>query len=221
MSYIFPNTCIYCGQVLPDNMSVCSTCRTKLPKIQNTICQYCGNEITMCTCKVGDFAFKRNISVYRYEGVVKTLVTRMKYHSKPQLCVFMAQQMLEAINLHYADIKFDVVTHVPMFPTKVLARGYNQSKVIACHIASKLGINEQQLLYKRLGMKTQKRLSRKDRRKNVHNKFYTKYDITSKTVLLIDDIMTTGSTLSECALMLKKGGAKAVYCATFAITCKK
>lgn len=221
VSYLFPNKCIVCSELSEDGKAICRNCYKKLPVTSGRICERCGREELYCNCKIGDFAFVRNISLYRYEDSAKKLLLNFKYHNKPQLAVYMGHKMSKLISVMYKDIKFDYITYVPMTHLKLFSRGYNQAKLLAEQISKDIRVPIAPLLIKKLSLRSQKYTRGKNRRDNVKNKFKSIQILNSKTVLLIDDVMTSGSTLSECAYALKKANADKVYCATFAITCKK
>ena len=119
----------------------------------------------------------------------------------------------------FAD--FDCVCEVPMRGRDRRRRGYNQAELLAKHTAKLLNIpHKKRLLIKTKNTKTQHSQNMEQRWMNIRNVFAvnSKYDVTGKTVLLIDDIKTTGATLDECARTLKLKGALEVYCATALIT---
>lgn len=220
--YIYPSSCLYCGEKLDTGERVCADCMDKLPVILGETCSRCGLEIGDCNCKVGDFAFVSNIAPYRYDGPVKSIVKRMKFGKLPQLLKPMSDDMLSVFNRRYGEIEFDAVSYVPMSTLARLERGFNQSEILAHKLSSSLGVPLRSTLKKKFGVRPQKKMKTiTQRRKNVNNKFYTIADVKGQTILLVDDVSTTGSTLSECAKTLKRAGAEQVFCITYAITCKK
>ena len=127
--------------------------------------------------------------------------------------------------LKSADIleSIDIITYIPMGKKDMNRRGYNQTKLIAKELTGITGVKNVSLLKKVRETKEQKTLGAADRRKNLNNAFEFKFreDIKGKTVLIIDDVCTTGSTLSEAARILKKAGAGKVIAAAFAKVVKK
>ena len=105
----------------------------------------------------------------------------------------------------------------------VSKRGFNQSELLAQIVSDKCGIPLNKLLYKKRKTKLQKYQSLDDRFSNVYNAFdlVEGADVSGRTILLIDDIKTSGATLSSASAVLKAYGAKAVYCATIAIVRRK
>lgn len=108
---------------------------------------------------------------------------------------------------------------VPLFWTKFLKRGYNQAALLAKTISSECDMEYADILKRIKDTKTQTRLSTEARRKNVYGAFMLKSgEVEGKNVLLVDDVMTTGATINECARVLKEAGAKEVYSCVAAIT---
>jgi ComF family protein len=130
---------------------------------------------------------------------------------------YFAQRMSASL-VHAFDIKdIDFITCVPMHILKKLNRGYNQSEYLARIIAKNVGLPFKNVLYEQKNNKTQhKQTGRNDRFLNVKNRYKvrTRTSFKGKTILIVDDIITTGATLSECARLLKLKGAEKVFCVT-------
>ena len=221
MSYIYPDKCMFCGVPVGDGKVACKECFETIPYISGDTCERCGTEKEYCNCKVGDFAFKQNVSVFYFENSIKKMVYRFKFYKLPQIASVMADFMAKQVSVKYKDITFDLVTFVPVSPLKRVFRGYDQSKLLAKAVAERLGLPMEKTLSRKVFSRSQKYRKGKERRNNVRGKFKASQPLNAKRVLIIDDIMTTGSTLSECARVLKREGVKEVFCSTFAISCKK
>lgn len=221
ISYIFPNKCVCCGKIIVEKISLCDECRKRLCRIEGNICRYCGREQAYCTCKRAGNAYERNVSVFRYDGAAADAVKRFKMGKIPQISVYISNEMSMLIEREYDGISFDCVTFVPMARIKETRRGFNHAELIAKRIADNLGLPMRPLLKRRFGFYSQKSLNSADRFKNVRGKFRVVKNVRGMTVLLIDDVITTGATLGECAGQLKNAGAAAVFGATFASTYKK
>lgn len=222
MSLLYPDKCHYCSKLIVNSKTgICDECASNLPIIKGDICERCGAELCDCNCKKGDFAFNSNISLMRFEGPAKSLVSRMKFGKIPQLTVFMGNEMSSLIKRKYQLCNFDAITYVPMNKLKQISRGFNQAELLALIIGEALNIPVVKTLNKKFSFSSQKARSRKDRFKKIKGAFIPISTFDYKNVLVIDDIITTGATLSECAYVLKKSGVQSVYCATFALTCKK
>jgi competence protein ComFC len=115
--------------------------------------------------------------------------------------------------------KSDVIAPVPLFWWKRLRRGYNQANLLADVVGDECGIEVKHMLRRVKNTKTQTQLDEESRKKNVSDAFEINGAmVKDKTVLLIDDVLTTGATLNECARVLKEAGAKKVYSCVAAIT---
>ena len=108
LSLLFPEKCIFCGEVIQKSpFPVCEKCSINTPVIKGERCKYCGGEYNACLCKLGDYAFTRNISVYKYEGAASTIIKRFKFGKKIQLADFIAREMAITIKREYSSVKFE------------------------------------------------------------------------------------------------------------------
>lgn len=130
--------------------------------------------------------------------------------------------MTEFVRKHYLDIKqFDIITPIPLFPSRLRERGYNQSQLLAEQIAREHQITlSLRNLVRIRNTEHQTLLSKKERWTNIHGAFRIRNPIrfSGKNILIIDDLLTTGATASEAARALKSAGAKTVGVLTLAIT---
>jgi ComF family protein len=131
----------------------------------------------------------------------------------------MGTQMAHCVNDRYSDINFDVVTFVPLTRKRKRSRGYNQSQLLANQISKTLDIPCKTLLKKVVSNRPQRSMRGNERRGNVFGVYdiVPNVDVTGKTILIVDDVKTTGSTVGECCATLKAYGANKVYAVTFAI----
>ena len=219
---IYPNKCLFCGKIISENETLCKTCLETIKLVGKNTCKYCGRDLEYCRCKIGDFAFDGNASCFYYIGTTRILVHRFKFRKRPQLGKILSESMIKTIGDKYKGFTFDRVMFVPATKMNRMVRGYDQAEILADNISALLGIPLCSDLKSKFRLLPQKSVGYKNRRKNVKGKFYIENsDLKGKRILLVDDVMTSGSTLSECAKILKKAGAKEVYCITFAITLKK
>ena len=124
--------------------------------------------------------------------------------------------MADYINEKYYGEKFDFITAVPMYFSDRKARGYNQSDELAAALSEKLGIEFRSVIRKIYHTDKQSGKQMTDRTGNVFGVFDVEENLEGKSILLVDDIRTTGSTLSECGKMLYLAGAKRVCCVSIA-----
>lgn len=220
-SALYPLRCPFCGEVPLFGEKACEECLKAAPLVEDNPCLICGEGENLCTCKgVGEkFFFDGLCGVYYYEGNVKNGIFRFKFRGEKVLGEFFAEKMAERLKECFPGKNFDAVTAVPLTKKGLRKRGYNQSGVLGKIIAEELGLPFEELLLKVKDNPPQHLAKGENRRKNVKGVFSVKDKsrVEGKTILLCDDIKTTGATLSECAEILKKAGAEKVYCITAAI----
>lgn len=220
---VFPRRCRYCGKVITPERQICEDCETNLPHIPVPVCPLCGHTKTDCTCKQKKHKYKSICAPFYYEDAIVQAIHRLKFENKDFLAEPFAADMAACIRREYADITFDSVTFVPFTKRQMRIREWNPSEALAKALAEHLGLPLEALLVKLYETKTQHTLASNMRTGNVFGVFdiADPNAVAGKTVLLVDDIKTTGATLSECAKMLMLADAKAVYACTFAITKRK
>lgn len=205
LDLLYPNRCPLCNEIIPFDEYFCKVCGKKLSKPP-------GNTVSD---NLDGFA-----AVTVYDSVSIPYVGEMKRRNNGYALSGAAYKIYE--RLLETDIldKTDAVTYVPMANKDLYKRGYNQTKVIAKEVAGLSGIPCAGLLKKVKETFEQKKLGAEDRRKNVVGAFNAcnNRKLIGKNILVIDDVSTTGSTLSEAARALKAGGAEKVFAAVFAKT---
>ena len=216
----YPNVCLGCSEIIESGDSLCEYCHNMLDiTAKDKLCLKCGLRKKKCDCSKYIFCFDGCIAPFYYSGIAKRMMYRFKFRREEYISDYFAQQMALCIKQNYHNIVFDTVVYVPMGKLRELRRGYNQSKVLAEKISKLLNLPmAEDVLQAKGRRKIQHNLSHDKRFLNVKDKYYCKIPLKGKTVLLIDDIKTTGATLNQCALQLLKGGALSVYCATALIT---
>ena len=208
LDMIYPNRCPFCDDYIPFDEYYCTDCRDKLsppPEYEDY-------------SNIDDFT-----AVTVYDDYSIPFVYKMKKESNGyalSAAAFMIFQSLASSKLLNA---VDIVTYVPMRRRDKLRRGYNQTAIIARELAQLAEKPCKPLLKKVRDTSQQKTLGAADRRINVKDAFAyrSRYSVSGKTVLIIDDVCTTGSTLDEAAAKLKGAGASSVTAAVFAKTKKK
>jgi len=219
ISLIFPRRCGFCGRTIAANLHICKECGDNLPRILGDICKNCGRELNVCCCKNKKYEFELCVAPFYYEGIVKSGIWRYKYRGKLYAAETFSYYLLDAIHLEYSNIDFDIVSAVPMSKKEFAKRGYNQSVLLAKLLARKLNIKYSEALTKICDTKTQQSCNALQRQGNVFGVFKATdiKNIKDKTILFVDDISTTGTTLNECSKMLKLAGAKQIYCVVIAL----
>lgn len=222
---ISPAKCWVCGdRALRSKSLFCNNCLPKVFFIANH-CKKCGrssekNDICS-SCRTNQYFFDIARSVFIYDQFAKKIIHDYKFKNKRFYFRFLAN-LLSNKSQEFANEKIDIISCVPMHYFQLLRRGYNQSAILAKSIAKKMQINfEQNLLYKLRNNKPQHQiLSMRERLQNLKDTFQinSKFNLKDKNILLIDDVLTTGTTANECAKILKKNGANRVFVLTVAST---
>lgn len=217
---LFPKRCELCGSVICIGEVRCEACEC-LEHINAPICLKCGCAKEDCICKKQsrEAEYKGVIAPFYYGGSIASGILNLKMNEMPKLAQAHGREIANAVKKHYGDIDFDFVTFVPMYKRDEAARGFNQARLLAEIVSEECGIPLRDVLVKTHKTKMQKRQNATDRFVNMYGAFEIRENenLSGAKVLLIDDVKTTGSTLTSVALTLKAYGAKSVYCAVTAI----
>ncbi len=184
---------------------------------RKNLCERCGKHKRECMCRHG-IAYECAMSVYPYEEPIKERFWAFKFRGKVGYGVYFGDRMTRLCEGAYGD-SIDIVVYVPMLPKKERERGYNQAEILAKHVAAGIGREVRGILVKQRDNPEQhKQADVLSRRANVRGLFELTRDahlyIHGKNILLVDDVLTTGATLDECARVLLAGGALSVRCLT-------
>ncbi len=215
---LFPNRCCLCGKVITMGGHMCLNCTNDAPYVLPPICGCCGRGASVCTCKNRRRTFERCVMPFYYDKQVHTAIGILKNQGYISTVKGLAAEMAELLRREYGGIPFDYITPVPLHPTDLRRRGFNQSELLAQSLSDLTEIPLKILLEKIFTTPPQKELSSLRREANLFGAFNVlpQWNLNDKVILLVDDVITTGSTLNECAKMLKIAGAKEVYAITVA-----
>ena len=205
-SFIYPNICGLCGKSVKYNSYTCTNCLSILK-------YYRGREINNCKTQYYD----QMINLYEYTGIIKKRIWQLKFRDGKYISKAFAY--LIYMKLRKLNIGFDIIIPVPISMGRYMERGYNQCGLLVKELSKLLKKESSfKLLIKRKNNKRQSDLNIIDRKINVVDVYKIKDEekIKNKIILLVDDVCTTGSTLNECAKMLKLSGAKKVIAITIA-----
>ncbi len=219
VSLLYPSTCIICGKNVRAGEYLCDGCEAKIIRIVPPFCETCSepfegsiNTAFSCAnCAHRTIHFDAAVAAYRGRGI--------KYNRQIHLRHVVARWLRAALDdERLRDYEFDVVVPVPLHPARQRERGFNQASLLAQLLSAHTSIPCKPVLKRIRYTTTQTALDRSERMENLHNAFRLRKnaDVRGLRVLLIDDVLTTGSTLSECARVLKRAGAKSVHAATAA-----
>lgn len=218
---LFPQRCAYCLKAIPSNALMCSECEKDLPRIIGTVCPKCGREKEACTCKGAEMYYSAIAAPFYYRGKVRRGIHAFKFRKYSQNADAYAVEMAETVKDRFGSIKFDFITEVPMTKRSLKKRGYDQGALLAEKVSRILSIeHKNNVLTKLYETDKQHNLSFYLRRGNLTGVFdvIDPSAVDGKTILIADDISTSGETLNECAKMLWLYGAKDIYCITVALT---
>ena len=213
---LFPHHCLLCNEILMPNQRLCADCRAHAPYILPPVCSQCGRSEDVCICGGHTHAFERCVSPFYHEDRVRDTVLRIKEEFDAVVADGFAAEMAEVIRREYGGIAFDMVTSVPLHKKDFYDRGFDQAGGLAKALTERLGLPYETVLTKLTRTEPQKELTAIRRRGNLLGVFDVTADVAGRTILLVDDVITTGSTLDECAKMLKIFGAREVYAVTAA-----
>jgi ComF family protein len=214
--HLLPGSCLLCGAD-SENTLLCPACSADLPHQATALCPQCGIETSLgerCgTCLKSPPAFTRTIAAFRYEFPVDRLIQALKYNHQLPLANWFGGCLSEQI----AADEHDLLLPLPLHPSRLQDRGFNQSVEIARAIHRRLGIPMNVDCLTRIrATPPQAALPLKERAKNVRGAFECTVNLSGKRILLVDDVMTTGSTLRECARVLELHGAAQITLAVVA-----
>lgn len=202
---IAPDECLGCGT---EGKCLCLDCEELLAIKKVSACVMCNQQNTdnrVCNrCRAKTYVSGASIA-YRYSGITKDLISRMKYENGRSIARYFASKLPKVEN----DSQV-IVCFVPCDGPSRRARGYDQAELIAKHYARFNHLKYKNILL-RIEHKKQVGRSRQERFKNVQGNFEAKGDIRGLNVILIDDVITTGATISECANTLRLAGARKVW----------
>lgn len=222
---VLPSWCVACRKELPwqeRTASCCAPCWAALPKIGGAKCSSCalplpGAAAGLCLgCQADPAPLVWCEAWGEYRGGLEKLVTALKFERHDFLDDALASLLEESVR-ERGDLGFDALVPVPMGRAKERRRGYNQSELLARALSRRLAIHcDMTLLTRRQERATQSTLPKRDRAANVRGAFAASSRVKGKSILVIDDICTTGETLRACAAALVRAGVARVCAVTVA-----
>ena len=218
---LFPERCACCGKAIRPLTLCCAACRETICTVDPPVCRLCGCNEADCTCGHASSLLEGRAAPFYYEGTVRKGILRLKEQGKHDSAEFFGMAMGETVKREWPNIKFSLVVPVPVTQEVRRRRGYNQCVLLAKELADSLGLPVCEALHKIHETRAQKELPAVFRRGNVLGAYDVDANIplVGATVLLVDDISTTGSTMQECAKMLRICGVEKVYGITAAVDC--
>lgn len=181
-------------------------CPVCFAELESSHCVQCANN---------DFIFSFARSAANYDNEAKSLVHGLKYGGYQALAIYFAEKMAERLHEYPEFAEYDTVAAVPLHRVRKRERGFNQSELIGRNFAKMSGKNFIDLVQRKRYTRSQTDLDFRNRKRNVSGAFEARKQTRGKSVILIDDVFTTGHTINECALALFEAGAHSVAAYTF------
>src|SRR5262245_9333641 len=227
VSLLYPATCTICGKSVRAGEYLCNNCEAKIIRIVPPFCETCSepfegsitNIFTCANCAHRTIYFDAAVAAYRGRGIVREIIHEFKYAHQIHLRHLVACWLRAALDDERLRVcHFNIIVPVPLHPARQRERGFNQAGLLAELLSAQTAIRSKPVLERIRYTTTQTALDRSERMENLHNAFRLRKnaDVRGLRVLLIDDVLTTGSTLNECARVLKRAGAISVHAATAA-----
>jgi predicted amidophosphoribosyltransferase len=215
LDLLLPRACLVCGRV---GAQLCTACRAGLPRLDPPLCELCGAPtawpVARCReCSGRRLGFARARAAVVYDASVQRLVAGWKERGLRRVAEDAAALVAERIPAPAASI----VTFVPSDRGRLAARGHHPAARLACALARRYGLPCERLLERPSGSQRQRGLSLAERRRNVSGAFAATGRVAGP-VLLVDDVYTSGATVSAAAAALRAAGAERVDVVTFART---
>lgn len=225
MDLLYPPVCPFCGEIQKPGTGICDVCRGKLPIIKEPRCMKCGKPIVSeeqeyCRdCARRNYAYTQGRSLWLHISPVTQAIYQFKFHNKRCYGEIFAKEMAFRYGRWVRDHKIEEIIPVPLHPSRMRARGFNQAALLAECLSKELQIPVgKNVVYRIRKTKPQKQLDDHEREKNLKQAFgVSRQWKAPRNVLLVDDIYTTGSTIHRISKVLKKAGVEKVYFLTISI----
>lgn len=227
--FVFPSRCIICDDVLPygfdlENEYLCDVCKKKLEFIKEPTCKKCGAMINRedgtycirCEKKMHE-SFEYGFGILRYNEFIKESLHRIKYNGRKEYLDFYGKCIAKIFKNRFKEIKPDYFVPVPIHKARFRERNYNQAFVLAKAISNELlkfGIDipvNDELIFRTKNTRVLNKLSNADRSDELKGAFKVEDASFIEKVVIVDDIYTTGATINNMALALKRAGVSKVY----------
>jgi ComF family protein len=227
VSLFYPPVCAVCGANVGPSEYLCDACEAKATRIVPPFCEICSepfpgaitNAFTCANCGNRKLHFEAAVAAYRSRGIVRHVIHDFKYNKQLHLRHVVSRWLADALaDVRLRGWRFDALVPVPLHPARRRERGFNQAELLAEFVSERFSIESKPILERIRYTKTQTAFDRAERMENLRDAFRLRKnaDVRGYRMLLIDDVLTTGSTLSECARVLKAAGAVSVHAATAA-----
>ena len=225
LNILFPRRCPVCGEIVKSAGSlICPSCFQELSFVKSPVCKKCGKEIVNETmeycedCMSHRHVFEYGVALVNYDETARRSMVQIKYKNKREYLDFYGTAMALRYEKAIGRMQVDAIVPIPIHKSRRRKRGFNQAEVLADVMAERLKLPvEPGMLVRTKKTLPQKELSAMDRLRNLSGAFCAgTIPDGVRSVLLVDDIYTTGSTIEACARALKAAGIERIY---FAVIC--
>lgn len=215
---LFPRRCPVCDRVLPVGTLICPPCTDKLKTIRTPFCRKCGKGLAdereeyCADCRQTRHFYTEGRALYEYPCIRRSMY-RFKYKGRREYAEFYGRELSRLLGDVIRRWDPDALVPIPLHRTRKRKRGYNQAQALADVLGRQLGIRVESGLLKRVKKTVpQKCLNREMRQNNLKKAFkLCRNDVKLNTIIVIDDIYTTGSTIDAAAAVLREAGIRKVY----------
>ncbi|MCM1192300.1 MAG: ComF family protein [Butyrivibrio sp.] len=220
---VYPRRCPVCDDIVGRRgEKICLKCMDRLKLLTPPWCMRCGKKTEegqeYCgDCREKAHLFERGRALYEYDSAAEPIY-RFKYGGRREYAEFFGEQLADYLGDYIRGLQPDGFVPIPLHRRRRAVRGYNQAELLADAVGRRMGIPVySHLLVRTRNTTPQKKLNREERQNNLKRAFnIPKNDVKLKTILVFDDIYTTGATIDEAARALRAAGAERVYFVTLA-----
>ena len=217
ISTVFPPRCVLCGSPGFNDMDICEDCCHDLPWIESACIQcaiplarHSGDQLKCGQCLQKQPLFDRSVSLFSYEKEAITLIHQLKFNEKLAYSRLLGSMLADAIDKNDIGLP-ECILPVPLYKKRLRQRGFNQSIELARASANKFNVPlDVRSVMRVRDTQSQTGLNKKQRRKNIRAAFEIVEPINSQHVAIVDDVVTTTSTVNELARILKRAGVRRV-----------
>ena len=225
LNILYPKRCPVCHNILRGKGKVCPPCSTKLPYIREPRCHKCGKEIEKSEveycrdCQRFSHSFDKGRSVFGYDLVMRKSISMFKYHNRREYAAFYAEEMYQQCKAFLNSCKPEVIMPIPIHKQKRRKRGFNQAELVAKELGKLTNIPvDTECLVRVEKTIPQKELTRRERKENLKKAFQIgKQKKVYESVLIIDDIYTTGATIDAVCEILRENQVKNLFFLTICV----
>ena len=223
---VYPPHCVACGICQPSGSWICPDCNAGAKRLDGPKCSICSRpcegdvDFFICpNCRGEAMHLDFAVAALRSHGLARELIHRFKYSREFHLRRVLGDWLAETlVDERLAAMSDPVLVPVPLHAARLRDRRFNQSDALAEWVARRRGLRVERPLVRRRHTVTQTHFDRRQRMRNLRGAFALRHNarVNDKSFLLVDDVLTTGSTLDECARVLLEGGARCVRAITVA-----